>query len=266
MKTAIFFTGQMRSLARTSALLRKNLIEPNDVVLFAAVESHESPASVAASLLANLGPIIIGGLLVQPTFRTPEFQTILQLVANRPATPPEVMGYLSSSGSILQYYQLWKAWDLLLHYEKTSGIRFDMCVRARFDLLLTERIRVTDHPLDTTRIQALREQGRAFESSSYYDGPSTEKDCTVWTLGCEQVWFARRDLFAQLASMVFQYGRWLNPNCAGPHSSEAFFHEFCKAQGWAHVGFQELGNPIFNTDHPGDSVVTDDPWVFSLLR
>jgi hypothetical protein len=159
-------------------------------------------------------------------------------------------------------------------------MRFDICIRARPDGLLTTPLPLREffavpwkedemwgRSLGSQRLQDHLEKESA-STTDYSDGlglTPRSHDEVVWTLGWEQCWIATRNVFSHLATMVYQYGRW-GGTTRSPFSSEHFFHQFCKHHGWAHWTFQENGNPIFNTQHPGNEPVLEDPWVFSLIR
>ncbi len=283
MRTAILFTGQVRSLARVASLLRKNLLDPNNVTLFFACEGD------SAEILKHLDGYEIGGLDIRSSFRTPEFDAILAMLRGRPGVSEEVfersrqadngvpwnIDYVRESGTVVQYYQLWKAYCRLLEYERSHGVRFDACVRARLDMLLTEPIRLESfighefeseaqaRSMGSFRIRTLNTRTTPGNYESPWGTPLSPR--TVWTLGPEQVWFCSRDLFDVFGPMVFSYGLY---DSKKPFSfnSETFFHQTCLQHSIVHYVFQEEGNPAFNYNHPGSDPVVADPWVCTLLR
>ena len=252
MKTAVIFTGQERGLRRTIRLLKQNLLEANNTVVFLACETDD-PGRMASYFQGTE----YGGSMLLPTFRTAEFNAFMHLldVGDRPALRSDAFGrsdegwsmqYLHSSGTVIQYYQLWKAWLMLLEYEKVNNMRFDVVVRCRPDSILTDRLSVYGETL-APRI------------------PLSLKSNNVVTLGHEQFWIARREVFALFGSMVFTFGCW-DSGGKFPFNSESFFDEFCKANHIKHDSFWDTCGDMFNTSHPGDEEVLTDPRVFSLLR
>jgi hypothetical protein len=261
-------TGQERCLRRTIHLLKKNLFEPNNAVVFLACES-DNPVRTTEYFQGTH----YGGSEIRPTFRTAEFQAFMNLleVGGRPAVQPEVfgrtaegwsMGYLRSSGTVLQYYQVWRAWLLLLEYEKANNMKFDVVVRCRPDSLLGERLDfsklTTEADERTCRSMGVERIRNNCEMTGQPWG-----DKVVWTLGQEQFWVARRDTFALLGPMVFTFGCW---DAGTPYAfnSECFFAQFCLQNHIAQWAYGD-GN-MFNYSHPGDDEVTSDPAMFSLLR
>lgn len=280
MRTAVLFTGQQRTLSRVLPLLKRNLLDRNNVTLFFACEGSDE-------LLTMFDGYEIGGSLVLPSFRTEEFGCILGMLSGRPSLTEEVfdrarkadglawtIDYVKNSGTVLQYYQLWKAYCLMLAYEKKHGLRFDVCVRGRLDMLLTEPLNLssvlklydTEEDARSLGSQRMASCTRIIKSDSYEHPRGTYPTSRiVWTLGHEQCWICKRDLFDVFGPMVFSYGTFPSNNTFA-FNSETFFHETCKNHSVVHYVFMEDDNPIFNCTHPGTDPVLDDPWVFSLLR
>jgi hypothetical protein len=273
MRTAILFTGQKRTLARVQSLLKENLLDPNHVTLFFACEGD-------ASIVESFAEYETGGADIRSTFRTPEFDRILETLEGRPGLSEEVfersrqadglwwsVDYVKGSGTVLQYYQVWKAYCLMLNYERTHRMRFDVCVRARLDMMLTERLPLEEFVLQTHTTEDARSLGsrririrNRVRIPDTYEHPrgTPPTDRIVWTLGPEQSWICRRDVFDVLGPMVFSYGLY---DSTKPFSfnSETFFHETCKSHSIVHYAFLEEGNPLFTS-------TLDPQWVFSLIR
>jgi len=260
MKTAVIITGQERGLRRTINLLKRNLLEPNDAVMFLACESGDPGLTASYFQGAHYG-----GSHILSSLRDTEFNAFMGFLeaSGRSALTTEVfsrsgegwtMDYLHRSGTVIQYYQVWKAWQMILDYERANNMRFDIVVRCRPDSLLTERVVLSLPYFGSDRIRT-----RQLSTSDV-----TLKSTNVVTFGHEQFWVARRDVFALLGPMVFTYGTW-DSGEPFAFNSESFFDEFCKINHISHDRFLEVGT-MFNDSHPGDEEVTTDPMVFSLLR
>lgn len=268
MRVAVLVTGQERTLHRTITLLKRNLFEPNNAVVFLACES-DNPERIANHFQGTQ----YGGSMILSSLRTPEFQAFMNLldVADRPAIRPDVFNrsaegwnkhYLHSSGTVLQYYQVWKAWMMLLDYEKANGVKFDMVVRCRPDSLLTERLDLSKLTTDADEITC-RSMGLDRIRSKIEATGQPWKDKVVWTLGQEQFWVAKRDTFALLGPMFFTFGCW-DSGTFYAFNSECFFEEFCKMNHITHWIFGD--GEMFNYNHPGNDEVLSDPALLSLLR
>jgi hypothetical protein len=275
---AILITGQFRTLDKIVDSLRRSIIAPNHAVVFVCCETDVDEASVRDVLLSNTSSSMrLGGLLTAPTFRTDEFLAILTMIrsSNRPGLSEQVFerarqadglywhyGYVESSGSILQYYQFWKIWNVLLDYERTHGCKFDNIVRARTDIFINHPINVADvfemggflH--DSYLRHALQE-----EPSVYMDPFTTDiasKNDTIVTLGQEQIWIGSRSVFDRLSQLVFHYGLY-DSGASFAFNSESQFHCFCRHHGIYHIGIVEKNWPVYFT-------AQDDKFLFGIVR
>lgn len=260
MRTAILCVGGERSLERTIGHLKKNLLEVNQPVLFFACET-ETPQR----FLDYFDGYKIGGSVLIPSFRTSEYSHILSMCLERPGLSEQVFerarnadgicwtnDYIKQSGTILQYYQLWKAWQLLLEYERVHDMKFDFCVKWRLDILITKPLVFADIPSGKSE-DIMRSMGnehmkahpRQHINSFYEHGYGSKyTDNIVWTLGHEQVFMTYRKNFECFGPMVFCFGLW---DSGGPFAfnSETFFHQMCIRNQLIHWIFMEDGNPLF---------------------
>jgi hypothetical protein len=266
MRTAVLFTGQERTLPRTIKLLRRNLLEPNNTTVFLACESMDSD-----SLKGRFDGLEIGGTDIRSTFRDPEFTAFINVVwcsgrrgllrgVFERSQEGYTIDYVFTSGTLLQYYQIWKAWMLLLEYETTHKVKFDVVVRCRPDALITEKLNLSS-VLSSDELTCRSFGSERIRRLITPTGDPTEK--AVLTLGAEQIWIARRDVFALLGPMLLFYGYW-DSGSKYAFNSESFFEQFCKMN---HLVYWPLfDGTLFNLNHPGSEEVLDDPQVFSLLR
>lgn len=275
MKVAVILTGAERCLDRVAPLLRANLIDPNNAVLFFAVET-DSPDRV----LSRFEGCRIGGYDLRPSFRDAEYEALKQMIlaGNRPALRDEVfrrdgecwtISYVWNSGTFIQYVQVWKAWMKVLEYERTHG-PFDVVIRWRTDVALTRPLCVSKFTLDSdeltnrsmgdSSVRDILSQHRHLTTSNYQHPighPQAKR--VVWTMGCEQAWIARRDVFELFGSMVFEFGLWDSGRRVA-FCSEAFFHEFCNAHHITHWGFIEKDHTLYTTQD------TYQKYLWSILR
>lgn len=275
MKTAILCVGGERSLGRTIDHLKANLLDVNQCVVFFACET-DNPQRV----LDYFEGYEIGGSLLIPSFQTKEYSHILSMCLERPGLSEEVFerarkadglcwtsDYIKQSGTLIQYYQLWKAWCLLLEYERTHEMKFDICVKWRLDALITKPLVCAEIPSNQSE-EVMRSMGnpymltrpRSHAINPYYEHvwgtPFT--DNIVWSFGPEQVFITSRKNFACLGSMVFWFGLW---DSGGPFAfnSETFFHEVCKHNQLVHWVFLEHTNPMITFE-------PDYTHILTLLR
>lgn len=269
MSNAILITGKLRTFDKIIDSIYESIIAPNNAVVFLACETDD-PASVDITL-SRFPALQIGGILCQQTFRNDdEFKAILTMIktANRPGISPQVFerakkadgldwhyDYLESSGTILQYYQFWKIWNVLLDYEQSHQCKFENIIRTRTDIFI-------NHPISMDNI---------FETNGHIHQlvlrnvlhtetlPITTD--TVVTLGPEQVWIGKRRVFDKLCTIIFHYGL-LDPGTPFAFSSEVQFHEFCKHHGLDHIIICEKNWPVYF--YPDKDV--NLAFLFGILR
>ena len=161
---------------------------------------------------------------------------------------------------MLQYYQVLKGWMMVLEYEQKHKMRFDVVVRWRTDALLTEKLDLSAlFSSDELTVRSLGSQ-RIRERLEVSGNPM---DRVVVTLGWEQTWFAKRDVFALLGTMMYMYGAWDNGSKYA-FNSETFFETFCKMNHITHWRFWDP--PLFNESHHHTNEIVSDPLVISIVR
>jgi hypothetical protein len=252
--------GGERSIAKTIENLKANILEPNRPVLFFACET-ETPDT----LLQRFDGFEIGGSVLLPSFRTSEYSHILSMCLERPGTSEAVFrrareadglawdsSYLINGGTILQYYQLWKAWGLLLAYERKHAMKFDVCVKWRLDMFVSKPLVFANIPTSGSETQ-MRSMGNPYmqdnprrDTNPHYEHAygTPFDDNIVWSFGHEQVFLTKRKNFEVFGSMVFWFGVW---DSGGPFAfnSETFFHQMCIQNQLVHWIFLECTNPLF---------------------
>jgi len=237
---AVIITGQYRSFDKILPSLIKNIIEPNNCIVFICLEG--------SCQIEPLG-ITVGGIIVEPTFRNSEFQAILDMVRNssRPGLSPEVFersrqadglnwqySYVEQSGTILQYYQFWRIWQKVLEYERQHNMKFENIMRTRTDIYISRPIDISN--VFSGYIENLYANNKLVEKSKYFD--DLARSDGVITLGEEQVWISKRENFNILSQLIFHYGLY-DSGFPFAFNSETQFHQFCKHHGLKHIGIKE---------------------------
>jgi len=150
MKSAILFTGQLRTIQRTADLLKANIIDPNGADLFLYCEERladeqygtQEPGSL--DYLKKCWGSSIKSLVVadqntrywqdragQISYRS----SYRELCAERVQSEAGALWY-RSTGSALEYMQLSEAYNQLREEEMSSGQKYDLIARCRFDVAL----------------------------------------------------------------------------------------------------------------------------------
>lgn len=268
---AILMTGGLRTLAQIFPNFHKNVLSVNKYTLFIACET-DTPDKLFEVL--NAYPDInIGSVIHTRSFRDdPQYKAIEHMIetSDRPGLRHEVYkrasdadpsrlnwqaigpGFIKTSGSIIQYYQVWKLWQHVLAYERAHpDIAFTHCMRTRCDIIFNEPIKITDRFTESNPwYDAYQAENRIDNNPSHYHDtthelPSspTERDYVI-TFCVDLVWMARRQTFDKLSQIIYHYGLW---DSGHPYSfnAETTFHEFCVNYNIHHYGITETKFPLY---------------------
>lgn len=281
MRTAILFTGGLRTFDRTAPFLFENLIKPNNATIFVACETQNDPTEILEKAFPGVEVVVS----YKPSYRDTEFERIANdclYNSDHAGLQPGVflrsgwdmhwtIEWLKNmSGSMVQWHQLAKAWEMVVEYEIIHNIKFDVCVKSRFDILLKERLDLVafflGSPSTEEEMRSLgseRMKKAPYVATNGYDDPPGilgTRENTVWTLAVELVIIAKRDTFEPLTSTFSKYGKW-DSGLKYSFNSETTFHQHCKSLGYVHYAYQDLGYPLYYSGN-----VNDSPWVFVILR
>jgi hypothetical protein len=172
--------------------------------------------------------------------------------------------YPMNSGVIIQFYQLWKAWCLLLEYERKHQMTFDFCVKWRLDMLITKPLVFADIPNSGSEDE-LRSLGSPYmlqhiipekKDGDYEHGYGHPiRDNIVWSFGPDQIFMAKRKNFEKLGNMILYHGLW-DSGGPFPFNGESFIQQFCEHQQLLHWVFQEKDWPMYSYSTDCDSMMT----------
>jgi hypothetical protein len=271
---AILMTGGLRTLAQIFHNLHKNVLSVNKYTLFIACET-DTPDKLF-EILSGYPDLKIGTVIHTRSFRDdPQYQAIERMIetSDRPGLRHEVYkrateadkgctnwlsigpGFIKSSGSIIQFYQIWKLWQHVLAYERTHPeVKFTHCMRTRCDIMFNEPIRVIDQFTESNPwYDKYQSEKRIDHTISRYHHTTHELASVstllhsqdyVITFCVDLVWMARRQTFDKLSQIIYHYGLWDNGH---PFSfnAETTFHEFCVNHNIYHYGITEANFPLY---------------------
>ena len=271
MSVAVIFTGQYRCFNKTSKNIKDFLLMPNNAKAFVYCETSHSQQDLKQDLERKWGAETIAACAAYRE-RPAEFHNIYKhLVGTKPAIQPCKFArvgfgqsYLWNSGSILEYYQYMKAFDLLSEYEKKIGEKFDIIVRSRLDIVYGQPLNLSSFfscvdPQIMERIadpvkyimnlgnetMSKYNRGNPAHYGHVCDLSGMNFDCPreildhiqeasyIWTLGMNQVWIGRRDTMAKLHKLIYSYGDY-DIGFKDGFNSETQFTQFCKAHNIKH--------------------------------
>lgn len=160
MKTAILFTGQLRTIQRTAKTLYKNLIEPNNSDVFIFCEERLPDAQYATQEAGSLEHVketwgdSIKSLVVadqEPSYwrnqggNPPAREEYRQSRAAIEGLSPGGKLWYETTGAALEYYQLQKAYEDMCAEEERTGERYDIVARCRFDAAVLKKFFFSDY-------------------------------------------------------------------------------------------------------------------------
>ena len=263
-RVAIIFTGRLRTFDKTYHNILHNLVDPNMATTFLFCECDRTAEQVASDVKTKWGSF---GGVITASERPSEFDNLIDyLLKTQPNIQPDKFNasvppnYIVNSGSILEYYQFSKGYDLMLEYERKHSVRFDIIVRSRLDIVFGNKMNILDFfdpSLQRTR-RAFSDPSIYFESlgNSSIAAIGTHEPAPhvadipvapphdidkailsnqyIWTLGHNQVWIGRREAVGQLSFLCYSYGRY---NSARPSTfnSESQFTLFCQSRNIHHI-------------------------------
>ena len=138
MRTVVILTGQLRTIRKTMRFLKRNVVTGHqDVFACLQNDTQESEESWETWLRQEI-----------PTFkriiwfsneRCPEWIPIRTRLVESMAISNLWKDYLKTSGSMVEYYQLYLAYHAMEHDEQRHG-RYDQLIRMRTDSIFCKQI------------------------------------------------------------------------------------------------------------------------------
>lgn len=149
MKIAILYTGEVRTIEKTIPYLYANVLDQNpNTHLFATIQTKTTEDEIYyQELIENNIPI--SQLKSLQWFKKEDLvwkQIQTTLISNIKTITEPWKSYLKTSGSMIEYYQLYLSYLKMVEYEQTNGFQYDYVMRFRTDTILNK-------PLDFTWTQ-----------------------------------------------------------------------------------------------------------------
>ena len=141
MKTAVLFTGALRTVKKTMRYMKQNLLLHRDVHVFACLQHMSSdPAEDWNTWLrTELGIHCISITWIDHHAFT-QWEPQREHLLRHMAISEEWKHYLRNSGSMIEYVQLQHAYLAMCNHEQLLNFQYDYVVRARTDTVITKPI------------------------------------------------------------------------------------------------------------------------------
>jgi len=142
MRRAVLLTGALRTIRKTMKFFLRNVLRGDGrVSVFACVQNDtaESEESWTAWLREQIGVALVDVVWFSVD-RFPGWKEQRELLLSHMTVSESWKGYLRSSGSMIEYYQLQLAYLKMCHMEAVGGFRFDYVIRARTDSIYAQPV------------------------------------------------------------------------------------------------------------------------------
>jgi len=131
MRTVVILTGQLRTIRKTMRFLKRNVVTGHqDVFACLQNDTQESEESWETWLRQEIPTL--QRIIWFSNERCPEWIPIRTRLVEAMAITNLWKDYLKTSGSMIEYYQLYLAYHAMEHYEQRHG-RYDQLIRMRTD-------------------------------------------------------------------------------------------------------------------------------------
>ncbi len=261
MKLALLFTGSYRSFTLLADKIYENLVKPNDATCFIFYEHSENKDEFIHQKFGKH----IGICKYSKSTRDEEFSKICDMILSTGEAVQKPIfdkvgwpqNYVVNSGSILEYYQYMKCFDLLLQYERENNMKFDIIARTRLDLFFFEKMYFKNF-FENINEEMREKYGddiylRSLGNETMASILNTKQLCEIgtnlpviidrnlkidnmlefinnnshiWTFGANNFWIGKRNIMMQTKYLVYNYGKY-NSGFDFTFNSETQFCYYC---------------------------------------
>ena len=137
-KIAVIYTGELRTIESTIQLFKKNVLKNNDFHVFAVLQSNDNKDYYETFIKDILKDNIKS--LIWLDKQDDKWVQIRNELVNNINIDNSWKNYLMNSGSMIEYYQAYLAYNEIQTYEKINNINYDFILRFRTDTVLKDEI------------------------------------------------------------------------------------------------------------------------------
>jgi len=161
MRTAVFYTGALRTIEKTIRFFKRNVLLGPDVHVFACVQNDSALSNQEWEgwFRDKMGGNLVS-LLWFDLDQLQEWTVIREKNLAMTQIPANWKDYLRTSGSVIEYIQLFLAYQQMFRHEQGGGFQYDYIIRVRPDNLFAKPVDFhwllwTEEEIQT-RLEALR--------------------------------------------------------------------------------------------------------------
>lgn len=138
MNIAVLYTGSLRTFEKTIKYFVKNILLSTDVHVYACVQSDNKQKDELI-IVSNFGQYLKDIIWFDPA--DPIWSGLQNHLINTSGISNWPKEYLLKSGSMIEYYQLYLAYTLMVKNENKQRLSYDYVIRCRPDFIIS-------HPID----------------------------------------------------------------------------------------------------------------------
>jgi hypothetical protein len=246
-KIAVLYTGEIRTIENTSPYFRKNILDPTNADIFAIIQGTISNQAFETILIEHWR----SNLKSFDWFYREHYNDLQDRLIENMNLPFHWQYYLKTSGSMVEYYQLYLAFQKMREYEERNGFKYDFVIRLRTDVLITRPLDFSIFDEPEKRWKQVGQSLPLFFSSLFslervqsdqlieiQGPPNTDKIQEYLTNGEYLVtirknvfYFGKRNVFEKIASLGITYGHWKSPKYDHWFDAESQLHTICEKKG-----------------------------------
>jgi len=136
-KIAIIYTGEARTIEKTIKTFKENLLLNDNYHVFAVLQNSDG-LDIKQLIENNMGNNLKGYQIFEKNnINWQLIQNNLLDIINQNGKWRE---YLKNSGSMVEYYQMYLAYQMIVKKEYTENFKYDFVIRIRCDVVITNPI------------------------------------------------------------------------------------------------------------------------------
>jgi hypothetical protein len=140
MNVAVFFTGALRTVKKTVAYLKMNVCLSENVHIFAALQNDTAEENTVWEefFRKELGPNLQS--ISWFSRSDPVFSENQSRLLNNLTIPDNWIQYLRTSGSMVEYFQLYLAYQAMCKKEMADKFQYDQLIKYRTDTIFCKPV------------------------------------------------------------------------------------------------------------------------------
>jgi hypothetical protein len=256
-KIAVLYTGEIRTIEKTSPFFRRNILDPTHADIFATIQG----CIMCQTFERILSESWRDNLKSFSWFSRDQYNALQDELISKMDLEPRWKSYLKTSGSMIEYYQLYLSFQKMREYEEEHHFRYDYVVRLRTDVVVTRPLDFSWFEMPPSRLRERWEQvGESFprfmnsffslervlsndvlEMSAHLKTPSPttiegvqqymEKGRFLLTIRKNVFYVGKRDVFETISRLGMTYGQWKCPQFEHWFDAESQLESICEQSG-----------------------------------